>query len=105
MSTFGASVLTRTKGRRASILVGGASFFVGGLINAFAQNVAMLIIGRIFLGFAIGFGNQAFPLYLSEMAPAKIRGAINQLFQLTTCLGILIANFFNYGTSKIHPHG
>lgn len=73
VSTFGASVLTRTKGRRASILVGGASFFVGGIVNAFAKNVAMLIIGRIFLGFGIGFGNQAVPLYLSEMAPAKIR--------------------------------
>ncbi|XP_057545680.1 sugar transport protein 14 [Amaranthus tricolor] len=105
VSTFGASVVTRTKGRRASILVGGASFFVGGIINAFAKNIAMLIIGRIFLGFGIGFGNQAVPLYLSEMAPAKIRGAVNQLFQLTTCLGILVANFINYGTAHIHPHG
>lgn len=48
---------------------------------------------------------QAVPLYLSEMAPAKIRGAINQLFQLTTCLGILIATLINYGTEKIHPWG
>lgn len=39
------------------------------------------------------------------MAPSKIRGAVNQLFQLTTCLGILIANFINYGTEKIHPWG
>lgn len=45
------------------------------------------------------------PLYLSEIAPAKIRGAVNQLFQLTTCLGIVIANFINYGTEKIHPWG
>lgn len=44
-------------------------------------------------------------MYLSEMAPAKIRGAVNQLFQLATCLGILIANFINYGTNKIHPWG
>lgn len=48
---------------------------------------------------------QAVPLYLSEMAPAKVRGAVNQLFQLTTCLGILIANLINYGTEKIHPWG
>lgn len=30
---------------------------------------------------------------------------MNQLFQLTTCLGILVANAINYGTEKIHPWG
>ncbi|KAI4350817.1 hypothetical protein L6164_005231 [Bauhinia variegata] len=39
------------------------------------------------------------------MSPAKVRGAVNQLFQLTTCLGILVANFVNYGTNKIQPLG
>lgn len=48
---------------------------------------------------------QAVPLYLSEMSPAKIRGAVNQLFQLTTCLGILVANLVNYGTERLHPWG
>ncbi|XP_038889386.1 sugar transport protein 14-like [Benincasa hispida] len=104
LSTFFSSHITRKHGRRASILVGSVSF-LGGLINAVAINIAMLIIGRILLGIGIGFGNQAVPLYLSEIAPAKIRGRVNQLFQLTTCLGILIANFINYGTEKIHPWG
>lgn len=58
VSTFGASYVTRQRGRRASILVGSISFFLGGVINAAAVNVAMLIIGRIFLGIGIGFGNQ-----------------------------------------------
>nr|GMD93308.1 sugar transport protein 14-like [Ipomoea batatas] len=105
ISTFGASYVTRYKGRKASILWGATSFFVGAVINAFAINIAMLIVGRSLLGVGIGFGNQAVPLYLSEMAPAKIRGAVNQLFQLTTCLGIFVANFINYGTEKIHPWG
>ncbi|KAF4390011.1 hypothetical protein F8388_002953 [Cannabis sativa] len=105
VSTFAASYVTRNKGRRASIIVGSISFFIGAILNASAVNIAMLILGRIFLGIGIGFGNQAVPLYLSEMAPAKIRGAVNQLFQLTTCLGILVANLINYGTEKIHPWG
>ncbi|CAN4097519.1 unnamed protein product [Withania somnifera] len=105
VSTFGASHVTRKKGRRASILCGAVSFFLGAILNAFAKNIAMLIIGRCLLGVGIGFGNQAVPLYLSEMAPAEVRGAVNQLFQLTTCLGILIANFINYATDKIHPWG
>ncbi|KAL4296454.1 hypothetical protein GQ457_12G022940 [Hibiscus cannabinus] len=105
VSTFGASYVTTQRGRRASILVGAVSFFLGGLINAAAVNIGMLIIGRILLGVGIGFGNHAVPLYLSEMAPAKYRGAVNQLFQFTTCMGVLIANLINYKTDKIHPWG
>ncbi|XP_042400024.1 sugar transport protein 14-like [Zingiber officinale] len=104
-STFAASFLTRRRGRTASILFGSVSFFLGGSINAAAVNIPMLIAGRILLGVGIGFGNQAVPLYLSEIAPPKIRGAVNQLFQLTTCLGVLVADFINYFTEKIHPWG
>jgi len=39
------------------------------------------------------------------MAPAKNRGAVNQLFQFTTCAGILVANLVNYFTNEIHPYG
>ncbi|KAL5728137.1 Sugar transport protein 14 [Ranunculus cassubicifolius] len=74
-------------------------------MNAFAKNIAMLIIGRILLGVGIGFGNQAVPLYLSETAPPKYRGRFNQFFQLTTCLGIMVANIVNYFTEPIHPWG
>ncbi|KAL8189019.1 hypothetical protein R6Q57_029280 [Mikania cordata] len=100
VSTFFASHVTRNRGRRATILWGAISFIVGGVTNAGAQNIFMLLIGRCFLGIGIGFGNQAVPLYLSEMAPAKIRGTVNQLFQLTTCSGVFIANFINNATEK-----
>eukprot|EP01018_Ginkgo_biloba_P001836 Gb_01325 [translate_table: standard] len=105
VSTYGASFVTRNFGRRSSILVGGSSFLVGAALNAGAENMAMLIIGRLLLGVGVGFGNQAVPLYLSEMAPAKIRGAMNLMFQLATCIGILCANVINYFTDKLHPWG
>ncbi|KAG0454873.1 hypothetical protein HPP92_024165 [Vanilla planifolia] len=105
LSTFAASPVTRKHGRKASILTGAVSFFLGGVVNATAVNIAMLIIGRILLGVGIGFGNQAVPLYLSEISPPKIRGAVNQLFQLTTVVGILVAEVINYFTEKLHPWG
>lgn len=105
VSTFGASVMTRRYGRRASILFGATNFFIGAVLNASAVHIVMLIFGRLLLGVGIGFGNQAVPLYLSEMSPAKYRGAFNQLFQLTTCLGIMVANIINYFTAKLHPWG
>lgn len=43
---------------------------------------------------------QAVPLFLSEIAPTRIRGGLNILFQLNITIGILFANLINYGTSK-----
>ncbi|KAJ9555119.1 hypothetical protein OSB04_009733 [Centaurea solstitialis] len=96
-----ASVVTRVFGRKKSMLVGGCTFCAGALLNAFAQNVLMLIIGRILLGIGIGFANQSVPLYLSEIAPYKYRGALNVMFQLSITIGILVANAVNYGFAQI----
>lgn len=48
---------------------------------------------------------KAVPLYLSEMAPTHLRGALNMMFQLATTLGIFTANMVNYGTQKLEPWG
>ncbi|KAH9657777.1 Sugar transport protein 1 [Citrus sinensis] len=77
LSSLVASSVTRKFGRKKSMLFGGVLFFAGALINGFAQGVWMLIFGRLLLGFGIGFANQSVPLYLSEMAPYKYRGALN----------------------------
>ena len=55
-----ASTVTRKLGRKISMLFGGLLFCAGAIINAAAQNVAMLILSRILLGFGIGFANQVF---------------------------------------------
>lgn len=40
------------------MILGGASFCVGAILCAFAQDLAMLIIGRVCLGAGVGFANQ-----------------------------------------------
>ncbi|XP_031097740.1 sugar carrier protein A-like [Ipomoea triloba] len=100
-----ASPVTRKYGRRASIISGGLCFLIGAALDASSVNLTMLIFGRIMLGFGIGFGNQAVPMYLSEMAPTHLRGGLNMMFQLATTLGIFTANMINYGTEKIKPNG
>ncbi|KAA8535287.1 hypothetical protein F0562_030290 [Nyssa sinensis] len=100
-----ASPITRKYGRRASIICGGISFIIGATLNASAVNLALLILGRLMLGVGIGFGNQAIPLYLSEMAPTHLRGGLNMMFQLATTLGIFTANMINFGTEKLRPWG
>ncbi|MCO5561100.1 hypothetical protein L7F22_014721 [Adiantum nelumboides] len=105
VASFVASAVTRRFGRKPSMLAGGISFLIGAGINGGAENVAMLIVGRILLGVGVGFANQAVPVYLSEMAPAKYRGSLNIMFQLAITIGILCANLINYGTQKITPWG
>lgn len=83
------------------MLIAGVFFIAGVVFNVTAQNLAMLIVGRILLGCGVGFANQAVPLFLSEIAPSRIRGALNILFQLNITIGILFANLINYGTNKI----
>ncbi|KAA8528905.1 hypothetical protein F0562_033603 [Nyssa sinensis] len=101
IASFFASTVTRIFGRKISMFIGGAVFLLGSILNAVATNIAMLIIGRLLLGVGVGFANQSVPVYLSEMAPPRIRGALNIGFQMAITIGILIANLVNYATSKM----
>ncbi|XP_022955929.1 sugar transport protein 13-like [Cucurbita moschata] len=100
-ATFFASYTTTVLGRKHTMLIAGIFFIVGTVLNATAVSLLMLILGRISLGCGVGFANQAVPLFLSEIAPTRIRGALNILFQFDVTVGILFANLVNYGTSKI----
>jgi MFS family permease len=53
-----ASRLAKIFGRRNVMLLGGCTFLAGSAINGGAVNVVMLILGRILLGFGVGFTNQ-----------------------------------------------
>ncbi|XP_011626512.2 sugar transport protein 5 isoform X2 [Amborella trichopoda] len=105
VASLGAGKVTRAMGRRASMLLGGCTFLAGAAINGVAVNIVMLILGRILLGFGVGFTNQATPVYLSEMAPPKWRGAFNSGFQFFIGIGVVTANLINYGTARIHTWG
>ncbi|XP_011076408.1 hexose carrier protein HEX6 isoform X2 [Sesamum indicum] len=101
LATFFASSATRALGRRASILIGGLAFIAGSALGGAANNIYMLIFGRLLLGVGFGFTNQSVPLYLSEMAPPKYRGAFNFGFQLCIGFGGLLSSLVNYGTVNI----
>ncbi|KAK8486470.1 hypothetical protein V6N13_077266 [Hibiscus sabdariffa] len=101
VASFIASMVTRIFGRKFSMFLGGLAFLIGAVLNGIAMNIEVLIIGRLLLGVGVGFANQSVPVYLSEMAPAHIRGALNIGFQMAITLGILAASLINYGAAKI----
>ncbi|KAF7810938.1 sugar transport protein 13-like [Senna tora] len=101
LASLVASPVTRKLGRKWTMFVAGIFFIVGTILNAAAVNMGMLISGRLLLGCGVGFANQAVPVFLSEIAPTRIRGALNILFQLNCTIGILLANIINWLTAKI----
>lgn len=62
-ATLFASHVTQRQGRRATMLIAGFIFIAGVAFNAAAQNLAMLIIGRVLLGCGVGFANQVILIY------------------------------------------
>ncbi|MCO5568206.1 hypothetical protein L7F22_021902 [Adiantum nelumboides] len=105
LATFLAGSITRKRGHRTTMLMAGILFSVGTILGVAAENLAMLILGRVLLGCGLGFANQAIPLYLSEIAPSNYRGGLNMLFSINIALGIFGGNLVNYLASHMHPWG
>lgn len=93
-AAFGGRLADRI-GRRRLILLGAVLFFVGSFIMAVAPTVEILILGRLLDGIGIGFASVVGPLYISEMAPAKIRGSLVTLNNVAITGGILVSYITN----------
>jgi sugar porter (SP) family MFS transporter len=82
-------------GRRRLIMAAAVVFTVGSLLAALAPTVGILVAARVIIGLAVGSAALVVPLYLSEIAPTEIRGAIASLNQLMIVSGILVAFIVN----------
>ena len=78
-------------GRKNFLIMNNVLFIIGGLIEALAFNSTMLVIARILLGIGSGGATVVVPLYLGEIAPADLRGALGTMNQFATVIGILVA--------------
>ncbi|HTJ66137.1 MAG TPA: sugar porter family MFS transporter [Actinospica sp.] len=83
-------------GRRRTIMVA-AVVVIGGTIGCMASGgVLAMVIARGVLGIGIGCSSATVPTYLSELAPARLRGAMASLNQIFIVSGILIAFLVDY---------
>src|SRR3990167_8220792 len=88
--------LTDRYGRRRVMLIISGMFIIGTLIASLAPNVGAILLGRLFIGFAIGIGSYTAPLYIAEVAPLEWRGGLVSLNQLAITIGIMSSYFINY---------
>lgn len=84
-------------GRRKTIALGGTISVLGCALQAGAANVAMLIVGRLIAGVAVGILSALVPMYCSEIAEASYRGALSGLLQFMLSWGYFAAQWIGYG--------
>jgi MFS transporter, SP family, arabinose:H+ symporter len=88
-------------GARETLRVLAIFYVLSALGCAFAVNWPMLLIARFIGGLGIGGSSVLGPVYIAELAPARLRGRLVGLFQINIVLGILLAYFSNYVIGRL----
>ncbi|KAM9206342.1 solute carrier family 2, facilitated glucose transporter member 8 isoform 3-T3 [Dugong dugon] len=78
-------------GRKVSLLLCTMPFVVGFAVITAAQDVWMLLGGRLLTGLACGIASLVAPVYISEIAYPAVRGLLGSCVQLMVVTGILLA--------------
>lgn len=87
--------LSNLSGRKKVMFLSALLFIISVIGCAITPGVFMLIIFRLIGGVGIGVSSVICPMYLSEMAPANLRGKLVTYYQLAITIGILLAYFSN----------
>lgn len=76
-------------GRKKIVLSSSLLFIVSAIGLSLSDSVSGLIVWRMFVGLAIGVSSATAPLYIAELAPHHMRGALVSINQLAITIGIL----------------
>lgn len=106
MSLIGATVITTCSGpiadwlgRRPMLIISSVLYFISGLVMFWSPNVYILLLARLLDGFGIGLAVTLVPVYISETAPAEIRGSLNTLPQFSGSGGMFLSYCMVFGMS------
>src|SRR5512137_2297428 len=91
-----AGALSDRFGRKRLLILAALLFAVTSIGNGLAQNFTVFIAWRMMGGVAIGLASSLSPMYISEVAPAQMRGKLVAINQLTIVIGILAAQVINW---------
>ncbi|CAA7018170.1 unnamed protein product [Microthlaspi erraticum] len=91
VGSFTGGALADKFGRTRTFQLDAIPLAIGAFLCATAQSVQTMIVGRLLAGIGIGISSAIVPLYISEISPTEIRGALGSVNQLFICVGILAA--------------
>lgn len=90
-----AGALSDKLGRKKVLMIAGVAFAVSSLGIMLPMSLSWFIVFRFIGGIGIGIASMLAPMYISEIAPAAIRGRLISIYQLGIVIGILLIYFVN----------
>uniref|UniRef100_J3M9U4 Major facilitator superfamily (MFS) profile domain-containing protein n=1 Tax=Oryza brachyantha TaxID=4533 RepID=J3M9U4_ORYBR len=78
-------------GRKGSLMIAAIPNIIGWLAISFAKDSSFLYMGRLLEGFGVGVISYTVPVYIAEISPQNMRGALGSVNQLSVTIGILLA--------------
>ncbi len=87
-------------GRRPTVLGTAALFVAGVMLAAFSPSYGVLVAARVVIGLAVGSASMIVPLYIGEVVPPRVRGAMVSFNQLAITSGILASYLVDYGLAS-----
>ena len=96
IGAFFAGTLADSLGRRNVMRLAAVLFLVGALVQGFSHSHDIFVLARICGGMAVGAASVLSPAYISEVAPANVRGRMTTIQQIMIISGLTAAFLVNY---------
>lgn len=101
IGSLSAGPISDKMGRKKVLIYTAVLFAISSVGAALASSLTGFVAFRVIGGIGIGAASMLSPLYISEVAPAKIRGKLVSIYQLAIVIGILIIYFVNFGIAGV----
>ncbi|KAJ9626216.1 hypothetical protein H2203_003848 [Taxawa tesnikishii (nom. ined.)] len=87
-------------GRKYTVILGCVIYIIGVIIQIATSGLGGIVAGRLIAGFGVGFESAIVILYMSEICPKKVRGALVAGYQFAITIGLLLAACVTYATEN-----
>ncbi|PVH93846.1 general substrate transporter [Periconia macrospinosa] len=88
-------------GRRKTVFIGAVINLIGAALQAGARSLAMILVGRIMAGWAVGILSMSVPVYQTECAHPAKRGLIVGITQQMIGVGFIVSTWVGYGSAHV----
>ncbi len=82
-------------GRKKALIIAAVLFLISAIGSALPRSLTEFVVYRVLGGIGVGVASMVSPMYIAEMAPARLRGRLVSVNQIAIATGMLMAYFVN----------